>query len=544
MENQTESSSSTIETPRERVRVFDTTLRDGEQAPGYSMTRAQKRRIAQALAELGVDIIEAGFAQASDDDFAAVQAIAGDLRGPIVCSLARCQFPDIEAAARALEPAHQARIHVFIATSPLHREHKLGMSKQQVIDNAVAGVRRARELCGDVEFSAEDAMRTEPEFLAEVMAAVIEAGAGTLNVPDTVGYTTPAEMAERIAYLKQHVRGIERAILSVHCHNDLGMAVANSLAAVGAGARQVECTLTGIGERAGNAALEEVVMALRTRSELYRVDTAIQTPRLYPTARLLGNLLGMPLARNKAVVGENAFAHEAGIHQHGMLKHRGTYEIMRPEDVGFARSQLVLGKHSGRHALRERLATLGHDIDEAQMDEVFTRFKTLADKKKEIFDNDLEAIAMGRDPEALGPWRIVQLHSSSHVGGMASASVKLSNEDGRFASEASLGDGPVHAVLRAIERATGRPLDITDFQIRSLSLGGDAQGQATLSAQHQGRELRGKGVSTDIVEAAALAALEVVNRIERLTPAPHALPTAHFPQTSTPLPTRRAANHS
>ncbi len=543
MQKTHENPTPTLESPRERVRVFDTTLRDGEQAPGYSMTRAQKRRIAQALAELGVDIIEAGFAQASDDDFAAVQAIAGDLRGPTVCSLARCQFPDIEAAARALEPAHHARIHVFIATSPLHREHKLGMSKQQVLDNAVAGVRRARELCGDVEFSAEDAMRTEPEFLAEVMAAVIEAGAGTLNVPDTVGYTTPAEMAERIAYLKKHVRGIERAILSVHCHDDLGMAVANSLAAIGAGARQVECTLTGIGERAGNAALEEVVMALRTRSELYRVDTAIHTQRLYPTARLLGNLLGMPLARNKAVVGENAFAHEAGIHQHGMLKHRGTYEIMRPEDVGFARSQLVLGKHSGRHALRERLAALGHALDEAQLDEVFARFKTLADKKKEIFDNDLEAIAMGRDPEALGPWRIVQLHSASHVGGMASASVKLSNDDGRSASEASIGDGPVHAVLRAIERATGRPLAIDDFQIRSLSLGGDAQGQATMSVQYEGREIRGKGVSTDIVEAAALAALEVVNRIERLAPATPSLPAAFSPS-STPLPARRAANHS
>ncbi|KFN44580.1 hypothetical protein N789_00810 [Arenimonas oryziterrae DSM 21050 = YC6267] len=515
------------EAPRERVRIFDTTLRDGEQAPGYSMTRAQKRRIAQALAELGVDIIEAGFAQASDDDFAAVQAIAGDLRGPTVCALARCQFGDIEAAARALEPAHHARIHVFIATSPLHREHKLGMSKAQVIDNAVAGVRRARELCGDVEFSAEDALRTEPEFLAEVLSAVIAAGASTLNVPDTVGYTTPAEMAERIAYLRRHVQGIERAVLSVHCHNDLGMAVANSLAAVGAGARQVECTLTGIGERAGNAALEEVVMALKTRSELYRVDTGIATQRLYPTARLLTNLLGMHLPRNKAVVGENAFAHEAGIHQHGMLKHRGTYEIMRPEDVGFARSQLVLGKHSGRHALRERLATLGHEPDEAQLDELFTRFKTLADKKREVFDNDLEALALGRDPDALGPWRIVQLHTSSHVGGMASATVKLTHEDGRQASEASIGDGPVHAVLRTIERATGHALEIGDFQIRSLSVGGDAQGQATLSVEHEGREVRGKGVSTDIVEAAALAALEVVNRIERLS-----------------APTRRAANQS
>jgi len=502
----------------ERLRIFDTTLRDGEQAPGYSMSRAQKRRIAQALAELGVDVIEAGFAQASDDDFAAVQAIASDLRGPTICSLARCQFADIEAAARALEPAHHPRIHVFIATSPLHREHKLGMSKAQVLDNAVRGVRRARDLCDDVEFSAEDAMRTEPEFLADVMTAVLDAGARTFNVPDTVGYTTPAEMAAQIAYLKQHVRDVERAVISVHCHNDLGMAVANSLAAVAAGARQVECTLTGIGERAGNAALEEVAMALRTRSELFRVETGIVTQRLYPTARLLTNLLGMSLPRNKAVVGENAFAHEAGIHQDGMLKHRGTYEIMRPEDVGFARSQLVLGKHSGRHALRERLAALGHEPDDAHLEEIFARFKTLADRKREVFDNDLEALALGRNPEALGPWQIAQLHTSSHVGGMASASVKLAHDDGRQASEASIGDGPVHAVLCAIERATGHRLQTSDFQIRSLSLGGDAQGQATLTVEHLGREIRGNGVSTDIVEAAALAALEVVNRIERLSP--------------------------
>jgi 2-isopropylmalate synthase len=543
MQKNPENSAAT-QTARERVRVFDTTLRDGEQAPGYSMSRAQKRRIAQALAELGVDIIEAGFAAASDEDFASVHAIAGDLRGPTICALARCQFGDIEAAARALAPAQRSRIHVFIATSPLHREFKLGMSKQQVVDAAIAGVRRARELCDDVEFSAEDAMRTEPEYLAEVMAAVIEAGAQTFNVPDTVGYTTPAEMAERIAYLRRNVRDVERAVISVHCHNDLGMAVANSLAAVGAGARQVECTLTGIGERAGNAALEEVVMALRTRSELYQVDTGIVTQRLYPTARLLTNLLGMSLPRNKAVVGENAFAHEAGIHQHGMLKHRGTYEIMRPEDVGFARSQLVLGKHSGRHALRERLATLGHEPDEAQLDEIFSRFKTLADRKREVFDNDLEALALGRDPEALGPWRIAQLHSSSHVGGMASASVKLTHEDGRQASEASIGDGPVHAVLCAIERATGHALQTSDFQVRSLSLGGDAQGQATLTVEHQGREVRGNGVSTDIVEAAALAALEVVNRIERLSPTASGVrpaPTSARPPAS---PAPRAANHS
>lgn len=513
--------------PRERVRVFDTTLRDGEQAPGFSMTRAQKLRIAHALAELGVDVIEAGFPQASDGDFASVQAIAQEVRGASICALARCQRGDIETAARALEAAQRGRIHVFIATSPLHREHKLGMSRAQVIAAAVAGVRRAAELCGDVEFSAEDAMRTEPDYLAEVFAAVIEAGATTLNVPDTVGYITPAEMHERIVFLRNTVHGIERAVLSVHCHDDLGMAVANSLAAVAAGARQVECTLTGIGERAGNAALEEVAMALKTRAELFGVETGVRTPRLYPAARLLAQLTGHAIPRNKAVVGDNAFAHESGIHQHGMLKHRGTYEIMRPEDVGFARSQLVLGKHSGRHALRERLAALGHAPDDVALDQIFTRFKNLADKKREVFDSDLEALALGRDAEALGPWRIVHLHAASHLGGSASASVRLQREDGVLASEAAIGDGPVDAALRAIGRAVGQDFELVDFQIRALSEGGDAQGQATLGVRHAGRELRGRGVSTDIVEAAALAALEIVNRIERSKPDTAALAAAN-----------------
>ncbi|MBP7981909.1 MAG: 2-isopropylmalate synthase [Arenimonas sp.] len=508
-------SASMIQTPSQ-VRIFDTTLRDGEQAPGYSMSRSQKRRMAQVLAELGVDVIEAGFAQASDQDFSSIQTIAQEVRGPVICSLARCQRGDIETAARALQEAPRSRIHVFIATSPLHREFKLAMSRRQVIDNAVAGVLLARQYADDVEFSAEDAMRTEPEYLAEVLAAVIDAGAGTVNIPDTVGYTTPAEMFERIAYIRKHVRNIDKALISVHCHNDLGMAVANSLAAVSAGARQVECTLTGIGERAGNAALEEVVMALKTRSELYGVDTGVVSQRLYPAARQFNTLLGIAMPRNKAVVGENAFAHEAGIHQHGMLKHRGTYEIMRPEDVGFERSQLVLGKHSGRHALRERLSMLGHQPDDALFESIFIGFKSLADKKREVFDSDLEALANGHDPEASGPWHIEQWHTASHNGGTASASVRLSHDDGFQVSEASIGDGPVHAILSAFERATGHTLTIRNFNIHSLSNGGDAQGQASLIVDYQGREVRGNGVSTDIVEAAALAALEVVNRIERI----------------------------
>lgn len=500
-----------------RVLIFDTTLRDGEQSPGFSMSRAQKLRMAHALEELGVDVIEAGFPIASEGDFGSVRAIAAELRTARICGLARAQMKDIDACARALAPAAHARIHIFLATSPLHREHKLGMSKQQVVDTATAAIRRACELCDDVEFSAEDAIRTESDYLAEVFGAAIEAGARTVNAPDTVGYTTPGEILERFAWLRANVRGIENAVLSSHCHDDLGMGVANSLAAIAGGAGQVECTLLGIGERAGNASLEEIVMALRTRRDLYRATTAIRTERLQPAARLLANLVGATIPRNKAIVGDNAFAHESGIHQHGVLKHRATYEIMRPEDVGCARSSLVLGKHSGRHALRDRLATLGYALDEAAFEDVFTRFKALCDRKKEVHDGDLEALAVGRDPEAAGPWTLEHLHAASHLGGSASASVRLGHEDGRRVSEAAIGDGPVDAVLRAVGRAVGRDLALHEFSIRALGEGGDAQGQATLSAHHEGRDLTGRGVSTDIVEAAAMAALEIINRIEHST---------------------------
>jgi 2-isopropylmalate synthase len=499
----------------ERLLIFDTSLRDGEQAPGFSMTQAQKLTLAQALAELGVDVIEAGFPQASTGDFEAVREIARRVRSTRICALARCQAADIEIAARALESAAQPRVHVFIATSPIHRLHKLNMSREQVVEAAVRAVSHARRFFTDVEFSAEDALRSEPEFLVEIFSEVIAAGATTLNVPDTVGYTTPSEMATLIAYLKREVRGIERATISVHCHDDLGMAVANSLAAAHAGARQIECTINGIGERAGNCALEEVVMALHTRTDHFGLSTGVDTTRLYPTSRLLASVVGASVPRNKAVVGENAFAHEAGIHQHGMLKHRSTYEIMRPEDVGFARTNLVLGKHSGRHALRERIEFLGLRVDDGQLDEVFTRFKTLADKKKEVFDRDIEALALGLDPDAQGPWRIESLHANSHVGGVASASVRLRRDDGVVISEAAAGDGPVHAVLRALERATACNLELSDFQIRSVSVGSDAQGQATVSVTHEGREYRGRGISTDVIEAAALAFLDIINRICR-----------------------------
>jgi len=384
----------------DHVRIFDTSLRDGEQAPGFSMNRHAKLRMAHALEALGVDILEAGFPQASPDDFAAVAEIAGALRETTVCALARCQDGDIDSAARALEPARHARIHLFLSTSPLHREHKLRMGKSQVLDTAVRAIERARGYCQEVEFSAEDALRTEPDFLVEVFSAAVEAGASTLNAPDTVGYITPEEIAGLFRHLRQHVVGAERVTFSSHCHDDLGMAVANSLAAVGAGARQVECTINGIGERAGNAALEEVVMALKVRAPYFGVSLGIRTPQLYPASRLLCELTGQAVPRNKAIVGANAFAHESGIHQHGMLKHRGTYEIMQPQDVGIAATTLVLGKHSGRAALRQRLRVLGYMPDDQGLDAMFARFKQLADAGGEVKDNDLQALAREAHLEA------------------------------------------------------------------------------------------------------------------------------------------------
>jgi 2-isopropylmalate synthase len=501
----------------EHVRIFDTTLRDGEQSPGCSMTPAQKLTLAHALCELGVDVIEAGFPAASDGDFDSVAGIARIVRGARVAALARCQRGDIERAAAALKDAEHGRIHVFIATSPIHRAHKLKMSTAEVIDAAVAGVELARRYCDDVEFSAEDASRSEPEYLAEVFSAVIEAGARTLNVPDTVGYAVPSEYGALFAYLRKHVRGIEQAVLSAHCHDDLGLALANSLAAVENGARQVECTINGIGERAGNAALEELVMALKTRGAHYGIDTRIRTQKLYPTSRLLVSMTGAQVARNKAIVGENAFAHESGIHQHGMLKHRETYEIMKPEDVGVPRSQLVLGKHSGRAALTDRLRELGFKLEEAETNRVFAAFKTLADKKKEVFDADLEALALGQSTDAVGPWTLsgMQMLSSSGREAAPSASVRLSHEDGRSVQEAAVGDGPVHAIFAAIERATGARVTLKSFQIRSITIGEDAQGEARVDVISGDREYRGRAVSTDILEASALALLEVINRIER-----------------------------
>jgi len=499
----------------ERLIVFDTTLRDGEQSPGCSLDPAQKLRMANALAQLGVDVIEAGYPNASDGDFRSVREIARQIDGPVICGLARCHEADIRATAEALAPATRRRIHVFIASSPIHREHKLKLSADQVVERAIAGVRQARSHCQDVEFSAEDATRSEPDFLARLFSAVIEAGATTVNVPDTVGYTTPGEYFELIRYLRQHVRGIAGVTISTHCHDDLGLAVANSLAAVEAGARQVECTVTGIGERAGNCSLEEVVMAVRTRPDRYGVETGVRSQRLYGTSRLLAGMIGAGIPRNKAIIGDNAFAHESGIHQHGMIADRSTYEIMRPEDVGFPGTQLVLGKHSGRAALRDRLAGMGHGIDEAGMDALFTAFKQLADRKKEVFDADVEALYLGVDPAATGPWHLESLQVSTGIGPGAAptASVVLREGNGQRMREAASGDGPVDAIAQAIARATGLRFELKDYQVRSVTAGGDAQGQASVRLHHDGREYRGGALSTDVIEASARALLEAANRI-------------------------------
>ncbi|MBM4216822.1 MAG: 2-isopropylmalate synthase [Gammaproteobacteria bacterium] len=499
----------------DRVMIFDTTLRDGEQSPGCSMTQSEKLRVAKALAELGVDIIEAGFPAASQGDWDAVNAVAREVRGPVICGLARCDRADIEKVASALAPAEKRRIHVFLATSAIHREFKLNMAKDEIIRRAVEGVRIAREFCDDVEFSPEDASRTEVEFLAQVVEAVIDAGATTVNIPDTVGYTVPHEFAELFRYLRKNVPNIEKARLSVHCHDDLGMAVANSLTAVVAGARQIECTINGIGERAGNCSLEEIVMALRTRETFFNATTNIQSQRLYPTSRLVASITGMPIPRNKAVVGENAFAHESGIHQHGMLKHASTYEIMRPQDVGLARSSLVLGKHSGRHALRERVKELGFELDETEFERVFTEFKALADKKKELFDGDIEALVLRTEGTESGPWTLSVLRTTSEVDGGGKATVALLNADGARIERSASGDGPVDAAFKAIEEATGIKPALQKFELRSLTEGEDAQGEAVVYVNFNGRSYRGTSATTDIVESATRAFLEVINRIEQ-----------------------------
>ncbi len=504
-------SDSPVATPAQ-VRIFDTTLRDGEQSPGCSMSPQQKLVMARALAELGVDVIETGFPASSQSDREAAGLIGAELRDTTLCVLSRCLPGDIEASARALAGSAKPRIHLFLSTSPLHREHKLRMTRGQVLDAVARSVVAARGFVDDVEFSAEDAMRTEEDFLAEVISAAIASGAGTINLPDTVGYTTPSEIRGLFERMIANVPGARNVVFSTHCHNDLGLAVANSLAAIEGGARQVECSINGIGERAGNAALEEVVMSLKVRGAYFGADTRVDTNRIVPTSQLLQRLVGMPVQRNKAVVGANAFAHEAGIHQHGMLRHRGTYEIMRPEDVGWPSSQMVLGRHSGRAAVEQRLRALGYLLEEAELDLVFADFKALCEKQRVVHDSDLQTLMQdGADSEG---YRLSSM-TVGDAGHRARATVELSDPGGNRVFETAEGDGPVDALFAALAVATGVDLTLESYQVHSVGLGRDARGEANLSVRFQGEEYEGTGTSKDIIEASALAWLDVANRLLR-----------------------------
>jgi 2-isopropylmalate synthase len=505
--------------PTDHVRIFDTTLRDGEQSPGATLTQSEKMEIARLLESMNVDIIEAGFPISSDGDFEAVSAIASEITKSVVCGLARCTPKDIDRAGEAVKHAKRARIHVFCATSKIHRDHKLKKGKEQIIELSVQSIKQALQYTKDVEFSPEDASRTELEFLEEIVQAAVEAGATTVNLPDTVGYATPAGYGEIFSYLlnKLPILRQKQIVLSCHCHNDLGLAVANSLSAIQNGARQAECTINGIGERAGNAAMEEIVMALRTRQDFYKTNTRIDATKIYPASRMVSSLTGLTVQRNKAIVGENAFAHEAGIHQDGMLKHRETYEIMDPATVGIAKTSLVLGKHSGRHAFRERTQFLGYTLTEAQVEAAFVKFKALADKKKEVFDEDIEALIDSELEIDTGLWQLTALQVVAGQNTIPTATVTLRDSTGQSVQDASVGDGPIDAIYSAIQRLTGIKMNLTDYRIRSITRGKEALGEASVELEHSGKKIRGRGLSTDILEASALAYLAAVNRLRSLS---------------------------
>jgi 2-isopropylmalate synthase len=503
-----------------RVMIFDTTLRDGEQCPGASMNQREKLEVARQLARLGVDVIEAGFPITSQGDFDSVQQIAREVKGPIIAGLARCVPKDIEAAGEAIKPAgKRGRIHVFLATSKIHMEHKLRKAQSEILRLAVEGVKQAKGYVQDVEFSPEDASRTELDFLVQIVEAAISAGATTINMPDTVGYVTPAEYGAMFKHVIENARGARDVIFSAHCHDDLGLAVANSLAAVLNGARQIECTINGIGERAGNASLEEVVMGLKTRGDFYGgLATRIRTRELVKTSRLVSRMCGFLVPRNKAIVGENAFAHGSGIHQHGMLKHRRTYEIMDPEDVGWGGTELPLTKHSGRAAVAARLHHLGFKLTDEDVAAIFDRFKEIGDKKKFVYDDDLAALVEGRITEVPETWTLDYLNVTSGSQTVPTATVRLKQADGtgsppRLLQDAGIGDGPVDATLKAIDRLTKTRGKLKEYSLRATSAGKDALGEVTVKVDFgSGDLLTGKGASTDVIEASARAYLNAVNR--------------------------------
>jgi len=496
------------------IRIFDTTLRDGEQSPGCSMNLQEKVALARQLERLGVDVIEAGFPIASDGDFEAVQAIAKEIEGATICGLARTGEMDVERAARAVESARRSRIHTFIATSDIHLEYKLRMTREQVLAEVDRAVRQARDAVDDVEFSAEDATRSNWDFLVEVFSAAVEAGATTLNVPDTVGYTTPREYGDLIAFLRERVTGADDVVFSVHCHNDLGLAVANSLSAIRSGARQVECTVNGIGERAGNTSLEEVVMALKTRNEEFDgLDTRVNTREIYPSSRLLSSITGVQVQPNKAIVGDNAFAHEAGIHQDGVLKAAITYEIMTPESIGRASNELVLGKHSGRHAFRDRLEELGFSVAGEDFERAFKRFKDLADAKKVIYNEDLEAIVADSVQTAGDRFVFETLVLTCGSDGPPNARVVLDLDGTRRETEAS-GVGPVDAIFKAISDLTETGSELIRYQVHAVTAGLDAQGEVSVTIEEDGRRVIGNGVHEDVMVASAKAYVHALNKLE------------------------------
>jgi 2-isopropylmalate synthase len=498
---------------KDHLIIFDTTLRDGEQSPGASMTKEEKVRIARQLERMRVDIIEAGFPAASNGDFEAVKAVADIIKDSTVCGLARATEADIKRAGEALKGANSGRIHTFIATSPIHMEKKLRMSPEQVIEQAVKAVKWARQYTDNVEFSPEDAGRSDITFLCRVLDAVIEAGATTLNIPDTVGYTMPEQFGSLVRTLRERIPNSDRVVFSVHCHNDLGLAVANSLSAVMNGARQVECTINGLGERAGNAALEEIVMAIRTRQDFFPCDTRIDATHIVPASKLVSGITGFPVQPNKAIVGANAFAHESGIHQDGVLKHRETYEIMRAEDVGWGANKLLLGKHSGRNAFRSRLSELGIALEsEEVLNTTFMRFKELADKKHDIFDEDLHALV---SDEAMTPqeqYKLLSLIAHSETGETPHARVVIA-EGGNELQAESDGSGPVDATFCAIEKILASGADLQLYSVNNITSGTDSQGEVTVRLQKSGRVVNGHGSDTDIVVASAKAYLSALNKL-------------------------------
>ncbi len=495
------------------IKIFDTTLRDGEQSPGASMNIEEKVRVARQLQKLKVDVIEAGFPIASEGDFEAVKKVAQTVKGPEIAGLSRANIADVDRAWEAVKYAKKPRIHTFIATSDIHLKHKLRMSREEVISRAVEAVKRAKGYTESVEFSAEDAVRSDRGFLVDIVEAVIAAGATTVNIPDTVGYAIPSEFGSLIRHLKDNVEGINKIVISVHCHNDLGLAVANSLAAIQEGVRQVECTLNGIGERAGNASLEEIVMILKTRKEAMDFDTRIAKKYLYPSSRLVSHITGMTVQANKAVVGANAFAHEAGIHQDGVLKEKTTYEIMTPESVGLSQSTLVLGKHSGRHAFRERLKEMGYELDEVNLNKAFTRFKKLADKKKEVFDEDIDAIVAEEIMRIPEKYRLEYVNVVSGSETVPTVLIRM-EIDGESVQEAGFGVGPVDAVYKTIARLTKTRSKLLRYAVNAITGGTDALGEVTVRLEEKGHTVIGQGAHTDIIVASGKAYVNALNKLD------------------------------